>query len=524
MKISRSMQEAASNLVPWNLNKLTFNGGDINWHSERSPDYRLRNFRFKPDGTALYFADSDTIHEITLDTAWDLKTGTLTNSVSLSGFGVTAFDLYFKSDGLTVFITRNVEMYELSLSTAWDLDTLSFVKTIGLTAQTSAANTIFFKPDGTKMFIGDSNEVFEYSLSTAWDINTASYSSTHNQGALSNLNSLVFKSDGTQFYRRSKTTVAAYTMSSAWDVSTASFTTAYTIPANLTSGSILVGLDIKPDGSEMFLSLDYDEPTVIKLDLSTSWDVTSASFTTPSSDFYNFRSVLGIEVPKGIQFKPDGTRMFMCSNFKIYAYSLGTAWDISSSTFLNSPSFTNGITGFYFKPDGTALYFTNFDDTVDEYSLSSAWDLNTVSYVRTFAPIASQANDLTSITFKPDGTKMYLTGIDVSEFNLSTPWNISTASYVGKFTPSFLGYPQGIYFREDGGAFYVVYYLSNIAAESYLVECEVGTPWSIATSQQETVVDISQASANAVDVYFRDTGRKAYVLSDQFAHIISYDL
>jgi hypothetical protein len=46
---------------------------------------------------------------------------------------------------------------------------------------------------------------------------------------------------------------------------------------------------------------------------------------------------------------------------------------------------------------------------VDEFTLSTAWDISTLSHVTQFS-VASQDTDPTGIYFKDDGTKMYIIG------------------------------------------------------------------------------------------------------------------
>jgi DNA-binding beta-propeller fold protein YncE len=46
---------------------------------------------------------------------------------------------------------------------------------------------------------------------------------------------------------------------------------------------------------------------------------------------------------------------------------------------------------------------------VNEYDLSTAWDVSTASYLQNFS-VGTQENTPTGIFFKPDGTKMYVIG------------------------------------------------------------------------------------------------------------------
>ena len=77
----------------------------------------------------------------------------------------------------------------------------------------------------------------------------------------------------------------------------------------------------------------------------------------------------------------------------------------------------------------TLLVYTG--DDVNEYSLTSAFDVSSATYVQRFS-IAAQETQPHGMTFNNDGSKMYVIGAagkDVNEYNLSTGFDISTATY-----------------------------------------------------------------------------------------------
>ena len=66
--------------------------------------------------------------------------------------------------------------------------------------------------------------------------------------------------------------------------------------------------------------------------------------------------------------------------------------------------------GIFFKPDGTKMYVIGSSgEDVNEYDLSTAWDVSSASYLQNFSVAAQEATP-TGIFFKPDGTKMYVIG------------------------------------------------------------------------------------------------------------------
>ena len=144
-------------------------------------------------------------------------------------------------------------------------------------------------------------------------------------------------------------------------------------------------------------------------------------------------------------------------------FGVPQGWNISTATFVQSLSVAaqeatpNGI---FFKPDGLKMYVTGSGgDDVNEYNLSTAWNVSTASYLQNFSVFAQETFP-NGIFFKPDGLKMYVTGSsgdDVNEYNLSTAWDISTASYLQNFSVSAQEtLPSDIFFKPDGLKMYII--------------------------------------------------------------------
>jgi DNA-binding beta-propeller fold protein YncE len=106
------------------------------------------------------------------------------------------------------------------------------------------------------------------------------------------------------------------------------------------------------------------------------------------------------------------------------------------------------------------MYVTGIDsDNVLEYSLSTAWDVSTASYSQAFY-VGTQESQPRGIVFKPDGTKMYIAGAngdEVNEYDLSTAWDISTASFNQYYKDYTV--PEGVvtdvFFKPDGTAYWI---------------------------------------------------------------------
>ena len=221
------------------------------------------------------------------------------------------------------------------------------------------------------------------------------------------------------------------------------------------------GLFFKPDGTKMYMA-GYVNDAIYQYTLSTAWDLSTASY-----DSISLSVVSQDNAPMGLTFKPDGTKMYMAGfGGSIYQYTLSTAWDLSTASY-DSVSFSvtsqapqpRSVT---FKPDGTKMYWASSNtNSVYQYTLSTAWDLSTASYDSASFSAASQETQVQSILFKPDGAKMYVVGAGsdaVLQYSLSTAWVVSSAVYdsVSFSVASQESSPQAMFFDPDGSKLYVV--------------------------------------------------------------------
>ena len=297
-----------------------------------------------------------------------------------------------------------------------------------------------------------------------------------------------------------------------WDISAASFLQNFSVSAQDT---FPVGLFFKPDGTKMYI-VGNSGDDVNEYDLSTAWDISTASF------LHNFSVTTQDLNPRGIFFKPDGTKMYVTGDNgnDINEYDLSTAWDVSTASYLQNFSVATqeiSPTGLSFKPDGTKMYVTGVDgDDVNEYDLSTAWDISTASYLQLFS-VATQETQPSGIFFKPDGTKMYVVGItgdDVNEYTLSTAWDVSTATYLQNFSVAAQDTsPYGIFFKPDGTKMYVVGSTGDTVYEYDIGSSSVATlTWPSSIEWAGGVAPSAPANGET-DVYtlVTDDGGTSYV-------------
>ena len=236
--------------------------------------------------------------------------------------------------------------------------------------------------------------------------------------------------------------------------------------------------------------------------------------------------------PVCVTFKPDGTKMYMVGqdNATIYQYSLSTPWDMSTA-YYDSVSFSvssedsspNGVT---FKSDGSKMYVVgDSGNSVYQYSLSTPWNLSTASYDSVDFSVSSQDTRPQRVSFKSDGAKMYLLGYagdKVYQYTLSIPWDLSTASYdsVNFSVVSQETYSRDIAFKTDGSKMYIV---GTTNKEIY--QYTLSTPWDLSTASYDSVnFSVSSQDETPYSIAFKSDGSKMYVAGQDNTTVYPYTL
>ena len=212
------------------------------------------------------------------------------------------------------------------------------------------------------------------------------------------------------------------------------------------------------DGTKMFVVGDNSN-AIREYHLTTGFDISTASYDSLFS--VNSQDTN----PRGLAFNNDGTKMFVAGwkNQRVFEYHLTTGFDISTASYdsnLSISSNAGGSNGLAFNSDGTKMFVNaaNSSDEVVEYTLSTGFDVSTASYDSSFVT-QSQDTSPQGLAFSNDGKKMFVagdTGDDINEYTLSTGFDVSTASFVGSFDVSSQGTnPTGITFNNDGTKMFI---------------------------------------------------------------------
>ena len=439
--------------VPWSLTGGFSSDGwyDTTGDSVLSPV----DISFSNDGLKLFVTDLilNAIVEYDLGTAWDV-TGTVTlsaNSGDVSTQQPDPFALYMQ-DGTEnyVFSADNANtINRYSCTSAYDMSTFSydtgqeFAFTEG-----SNSNNIWIKPDGTLLWVHDATNkrLYEYRFGTPWDVTTLDADPFIPTDSVffdpkpeidSDPYSIVWKDDGYKFYvLEDDGEVWQYSVPIAFDLRNASYDGITKAPTELSSTCL--GMYIGDSGTKLFI-LDTSNDLVYRYTMSTAWDL--STLVAPADHSY---SVTAQETtPAALGFSDDGTKMYVydSSDWTVSEYALTTAWDLSGTVTWNDSTsistnsrnaggqitfLSDGLT-FYIRRDGAVT-----ENFVNQYDLSVAWDISTLSYTDQFS-VNSETTAPAFVSVLPDGTRFWVGDLNSSnyihQYDMGTPGDITTGIY-----------------------------------------------------------------------------------------------
>jgi hypothetical protein len=251
----------------------------------------------------------------------------------------------------------------------------------------------------------------------------------------------------------------------------------------------------------------FSNPPASGTPVTTGYDIANASYDSVSLDVSSQNTT-----PVAVEFSSDGTAMYMVGNTDpdtVFQYTLSTAWDLSTASYASKSFSTStqetGVAGLSFKSDGTKMYIVGTgNDTVYQYSLSTAWDVSTASYDSKSVSVSSQDTTPSALDFSPDGTKMYVVGDTnntIFQYTLSTEWDVSTATYATKSlsVASQETAPTGMAFNSDGTKVFVCGRASD-AVQQY----SLSTAYDISTGSYDSV---------SFSIVVQDSGASGYTVT-----------
>ena len=269
--------------------------------------------------------------------------------------------------------------------------------------------------------IAGNYSVYEYNLGTAFDTSTATYSKSKSiQTEDTNPREIRFGNSGLKMYTVGHTDkhIDEYDLATAFDVSTATWRTHFNVGNQDSSPQ---GLNFNDDGTKMYVvgtagrpDLGIAADNVYEYALGTAWQVETAVYT-------DLISVASEDTsPRSMRFNADGTLMFIMGDDgdDVGEYALGTAYDVSTATFVDAFSFNAEDTspiGFGFNTLGTKIYILgSVGSDVMEYPLVTGFDISTTQALTdtlTFSASTTPSAPLRNargLEFNTTGSKMYV--------------------------------------------------------------------------------------------------------------------
>jgi hypothetical protein len=358
-----------------------------------------RDLRFYTKDTA---SATDGLERMRITEGGNVGIGTATPEEKLHVAGNIKLDGTINSANLTPTDRYDIRNWTYTGKRTLDNSTFNPIQLLG------TPRGLFFKDDGTKMYISDdgNDAIYEYNLSIAWDIETAvqSYklSTVTNPPSANVPYSIFFSSDGTVLFLadNDEKTVQVWDLSIAWDLSTASSNDSkkLVVTSLVTEVTNMSSLFFNPDGNIM-LVYDFNTEKIYRFDLSTAWDPSTATHTSST-------------------------------------LNMSSAADYPGLPTLNSASPQNYF-GIWVLDDGLTMYTSEYQtDTFIQWSMSTAWDITTLSIVRyTSTPRGNDILVPTQFYFADSIKKLFVLddySDSVFEFDTSAGVNIRSLSSDGK--------------------------------------------------------------------------------------------
>ncbi len=279
--------------------------------------------------------------------------------------------------------------------------------------------------------------------------------------------------------------------------------------------TISTSVKFSSDGKTMFI-IGVNSDTLRQFSLSTPFDLSSSPTLVNSLDISSIQ-----DAAQDIEFNSDGTVLFIigreAGNRGIDRWDLNTPYDIGGITVGDATRepLSGDLRGFKFSNNGKKLFTitqtSSTVGTVTEYTLTTAYDLDTLNETNTLTTTFSVGGRRQGINFSSDGYKLFITNsaIDaanpvaarnvIREFSLKTPFNISNAINNGDFQPSYTAKFRitGLTFNNDGSKMFHTDF-SNSTVNEYILSCGFGVKTCTdPTNDKDDVASIEAQSESA---------------------------
>ena len=245
---------------------------------------------------------------------------------------------------------------------------------------------------------------------------------------LGNTRGILVAPNGLSITTTNDSAIVKFSMSTPFDLSsiTGSQTLQQYVSADLWSPNF------SGDGNNIFF-LDKSNNRINRHTLTTAFDPLSMNV-------YGFNQSLSIGVDiRGMTFGKNGTRLYVAEHYnptRVRQYNLSTAYDLNTASWVQTLTVNSygGGGELFFNPTGTVLYWRVYPtnpDGIRAYTLSTAWEINTITNAND-APVVLQDNALYALAPTFDGYlyRVDFGGSEISKLSVSPGADISLPSSV----------------------------------------------------------------------------------------------
>lgn len=346
-------------------------------------DWSLFGTKAESDGSGL------TVNSFNVVSGGDLTTNVtyVSRYDTTTGANDAAWSVDFSPDGTKMYVVSygGASITQYTLTTAWDVTTATFVAEI--TSGVSDEAGFRIKDDGTRIWICDySGDYIEQAdLSTPWDLTTRGsiinkyFNNAPYGGTESSTNhnpfDIAWNADGSRFFticwdNAPYHLIQCYSVASNYDISSPTYVNSFDFSAE---GFDPQCFDFNSDGTKLFIARNAS--IVYQYNLSTGFDLSTASYSGTNLDFDTLTSGATTNSNYGFRIKDNDTKFFMVQDSGVSRYSTGTSTTTypssqylpavtAASGQIDSSSWTdlNSMVADETKGDGDVFYAVSTDN------------------------------------------------------------------------------------------------------------------------------------------------------------------
>jgi hypothetical protein len=527
---------------------------NINNPGETTSFGRTLNYiTISKNGKYIYGSDGTFVYQYKIDgsafsgvsitssgTTWDFDKTSIIDDYKTIAVNGTISNSTISIDGTKIFVIRQYRyVQEYALSTPFDVSSATYTREFDVYPQQGNDNSyaLEFASDGSKFYTidYDSDYIYEWTMATPWDLTSVTNTGNYYIGShFTNGIDLAMTYDGKKIYVTGNTSdkIAEFILTTPFDITTAYWTgSQLSVSTQTTEPRSLM---LSSDGSKLYLKgstttqlYEYSMPTAY--DLGTA--VYNETITIPSMSGYMSMShdgkyIYGISSINGVylqQFRSDGT-----AHVPVTITPSGTTWDFDKTGIINDQktiSVNGTISNSTISIDGTKIFVIRQYRYVQEYALSTPFDVSSATFIREFDVYPPQGNDNSyALEFASDGSKFYTIDYDsdyIYEWTMATPWDLTSVTNSGNY---YIGshFTNGIdlAMTYDGKKIYVTGNTSDKIAEYILT-----TPFDITTAYWTgSQLSVSTQTTEPRSLMLSSDGSKLYIKGSTTTQLYEYSM